>query len=537
MDRRIDGLLRTLCALLLLAGALEADVLVMKDGRRIEGTVTAQDAQTVKLHTNVGDFEFPAADVERVEKGKTSAQEFDERFQAAKSAADFFALGQWADQKKLRGEAKKAMRKVLELEPKHAGANTFLGKVLYKDDWLTPAERDKRAAADAEAEMLAKGFVRWQERWVTPEERGHLERNEVLVEGKWIPFADAQRKQGLELFGEQWLPRAEALARADAARVEELLKLPLQKALGDDALVIGDYPEAELATIVGGLRKGRDWFDGTYKAPAGLEMLGGRLAEIYVWNKPEGYLDSVAHFASLTHSIPANWGDAVQKAFGFVWWDPYALSSARQWGRSNADIEGHCYHHWGHLLANRLGYDGRLLPPWYEEGVASLMEFRAHGQNLVFCKGDLVERPIPGDPTGGNGKWRPPETKVAKKAAPPPKFDAATLRGGAWRDALRGGLAQDAIPAFDEIATRQFDELTLPDITAAMAIVEWIEGHGPGALRAFHDELRKAAPPAPNRVLPNSILRGECYDKAFQAAVRLSWKDADAAWRTWFRSR
>jgi hypothetical protein len=164
------------------------------------------------------------------------------------------------------------------------------------------------------------------------------------------------------------------------------------------------------------------------------------------------------------------------------------------------------------------------------------MEFRTHGVNLVFCKGELVEKPIPGDGTGGSGKGPVTDTKVLKKTAPA-DFDGKSMRGGAWRDALRGGLGRDAIPPFDELAARQFNELTLPDITAAMAIVEWVEGHGPGALRAFHDELRKAAPPAPNRVLPNSLLREACYEKAFQAAVRLSWRDADAAWRTWFRSR
>lgn len=537
MGSRTRNLLCGLAASLFLAGVLAADVLVMKDGRRIEGTITAQDAQKVKITTSFGDFEFPMAQVDRIEKGKTSAQNFDERFKAAKSADEFFALGQWADQKKMRAEAKKSMKRALELDPQHAGANLFFGKVQYKGEWLTPAERDARAAADAEAEMLAKGFVRWKDQWVTPEEKGHLEKNEVLVEGKWIPFEAAQRKKGLELFGEQWLPRAEALARADEAKVEDVLKKSLGKAVGDDALVAGDFDTEELERIVAGLKKGRDWFDATYKAPAGLEMFGGRLAELYVWSDNDLYLGGVAHFASLTQSIPPNWTEAVQKSFGFVYWDPLPVSSARLWGRGRDDIEGHCYHHWGHLLGNRLGYDGRLLPPWYEEGLASLMEFRAHGVNLVFCKGELVEKPIPGDGTGGGGKGPVPDTKVLKKTAPPANFDGKTMRGGAWRDALRGGLVKDSIPAFDEIAGRQFNELTLPDITASMAIVEWIEGHGPGALRAFHDELRKAAPPAPNRVLPNSLLREACYDKAFQAAVRLSWKDADAAWRTWFKSR
>jgi hypothetical protein len=534
MSLRLDrGLLGW--ALVLLAGLSRADVLIMKDGRRIEGTVTAQDSTKVKIQTSFGDFEFPMTQVDRIEKGKTSAQSFDERFKAAKSAEDFFALGQWAEEKKMRPEAKKAMKRVLELEPKHAGANTFFGKVEYKGVWLTPAERDARAASDAEAEMLAKGFVRWKEQWVTAEEKGHLEKNEVLVEGKWIPFEAAQRKRGLELFGEQWLPRAEALARADSQKVEQVLKLTLGKALGEDVFVTGDYREDELQKIVAGLKKGRAWFDGTYKSPPGLELFGNRLAELYVWNKNEGYLDSLAHFASLTQSIPPNWAEAVQRAFGFVYWDPLPLSSARQWGRSEADIEGHCYHHWGHLLANRLGYDGRLLPPWYEEGIASLMEFRTHGVNLVFCKGELVEKPIPGDPTGGGGKRPLPDTKVLTKAKPPPDLDGKAMRDGGWRDALKGAL--DAIPPFDEIAARQFNELTLPDIAAAMAMVEWIESHGPGALRLFHDELRKAAPPSPNRVLPNALLREAAYEKAFQAAVKRSWKDADAAWRSWFRTR
>jgi hypothetical protein len=115
-----------------------------------------------------------------------------------------------------------------------------------------------------------------------------------------------------------------------------------------------------------------------------------------------------------------------------------------------------------------------------------------------------------------------------------PDWNDLVYRGG-WRDALKGAL--EGIPPFDEIAGRQFNELTLPDIAAAMAMVEWIESHGPGALRLFHDELRKAAPPSPNRVLPNALLREACYEKAFQAAVKRSWKDADAAWRSWFRTR
>ena len=42
------------------------------------------------------------------------------------------------------------------------------------------------------------------------------------------------------------------------------------------------------------------------------------------------------------------------------------------------------------MLVNRLKYDGRLLPPWYEEAVAALVEHHAHAVNRVFCRTRLA---------------------------------------------------------------------------------------------------------------------------------------------------
>jgi len=194
-------------------------------------------------------------------QGPTRAQEFEARFRAAKTAEEFFQLGQWAIEKKLKSEAKKAMKRALELDPRHAGANQYFGKVEYKGEWLDPAERDARVAKDLEAEMLAKGLVRWKDSWVTVEEHSHLSKGEVLYEGKWIPFEDAQRRKGLELFEGEWLARPEALARQTAFDIEKLLARPLQEVLGTDALLAGDVDEAALKAISAGLDKGRLWFD------------------------------------------------------------------------------------------------------------------------------------------------------------------------------------------------------------------------------------------------------------------------------------
>lgn len=533
----------TVFVALALVSIARADTIVLKDGRRIEGTVVSDAGGVVKVQTRLGDLEFPRADVASIEKSKTRSQEFADKEAAAKSAEDFYQLGLWAEQKKLKAETKKSMARALELDPNHALAHGWFGHVQYKGEWMTPADRDARMAKELEAEMLAKGLVRWQDRWVTPDEKAHLEKGEILVEGKWLTFPESQRKKGLEEFNGAWLPRAEALARIDVAAVEKVISATLPIAMTDDAIVAGPFPAETLEQICAGLKKGRAWFDRVYKSPHSLDLCGGRLAELYIFGESEPYLSTIPHFNALTKTLPEGWAEAVTKTHGYFFADPYPLSSARLWQRAEDDLIGHCYHHWGHLLLERLGYDGRLLPPWYEEGLAGLLEYRSHERNAVFCRGRAriggEERPA--GPSTGGGRPRAPGTKAGSSPAPPPKvgadFDPKDLGEGRWKEALKAGIEAKTAPPFDHLATLQFTELESADIAASMGIVEWLESRGPDALRAFHDELRKAAPLAPSRVIENSWQRDACYQKAFMAAVKMGWKEADQAWRQWLLSR
>jgi hypothetical protein len=526
-----------LLALAALCGAARADLLVTKDGRRLEGKVVAETAAAVRFQTGAGEIEVPRDQIASLERGRTRAEELAEREKTARTADEVFALVRFADENGMKAQAKRLVKRALALDPMHAGANQYVGNVLYKGAWMTPAERDRRAAADQEAEMLARGLVRWQDRWVTPEEQGHLARGEELVDGVWLSFPEAQRRRGLEEFQGQWLPRPEALARQDVAAVEKVVSLDLNVLVGPDAILAGPQDEAGLQAIAAGLAKGRAWFDATFQSKPGLELFGGRLAEFYMFEPSDAYTGSVEHFAGLTKTVGEGWADAVKKTHGFLWWDPYPLSSARRWNRNPQDLVGHCYHHWGHLLLNRLGYDGHLLPPWFDEGLAAVLEYRSHGRNDVFCRGSRKEAPA-GPSTGGFDPRPKPSTKVgkggmlARTVAP---FDPKAMQDGAWLAALKAGLPQ--VPAFDTLASLQFDELETADIAAAMGIVSWLESRGDGALRRFLDELRKRAPKPPQRVLSTTWEREACYEAAFQAACKLGLKQADQAWREWTASR
>lgn len=520
MVDKLRELARLVTVLVAFSIAAFGDVLHLKDGRRIEGVVTEETSKIVRVKTRLGVLEFKPSEVKSITRGKTKHQEFEERWEAAKTAEEFFQLGQWAEKKRMRKETRRAMKEAVKLDPKHAGANGWLGLVEYQGEWMTPEERDQRMAADREAQMRARGLVRYGERWVTPDERDKLEAGLVLHEGQWIPFADAQRAKGLEEFEGRWITRTEAFARTHAAEASVRAKIPFAVHLNAEAVIAGPAKPEYLAEIGDGVLVGRQWFNELMKAEPGLRLLAGRLAEFYAFageNQP--YFDSVEYFGSLTPTVPEGWAPIAAKSHGFFWTDPYTLSSARKWHRGLDGLKGHCFHHWGHMLLNRLGYDGRLLPPWYEEAFASLTEFNIHERNAVFCRARTSSS------TG----------TVAKKSGL--AYDLKRVREGNWRKALKEALDEGVVPSIDKLAQRDFSDLEVLDIAAGMGILEWIDSHGPGALRKFHDEVRKHAPEIPHRIVPLVHDRLAGYDAAFQAATGRGWKAAERTWRKWFLSR
>jgi len=508
---------------LALALAARADVVVLKDGRRIEGEIAREDAEKVVVRTGLGELSFARAEVREIERGKTPRTEFAEREARARTSEEFFALGEWAQGQKLESLARKAWKRALELDGEHAGARGRLGFVRHGSEWLTVEQRDARLRDEDAAAKRAAGLVEHDGRWVTPEDKARLQAGLVEHEGRWITQDERERLLGNELFGGRWLPRAEALARTHAAQTARTVELPLYDALGAQVLVVGTFERAWLESLAVDLDRARAWFDASFGAPAGLELYGGALAEVYVWGADaRPYERSVALFSSWTPTATPEWSAAVTRAYGLYWFDPYPLSSARQAHRPSEDLAGHCAHQLGHLMLGRLGYDGRLLAPWYDEALAALVEFEVYGRNAVFCQ----ER---------GASFRGGTAASAGRA----KFDydPAAVRAGDWRATLAAALEAGAVGTFDTIARKAFSDLELLDVAAGMGILTWLGEHertsGVPALGAFHAALRKSAPPVPLRVHDSSTERNAAYDAAFRAAVGLDLREADKEWRAW----
>lgn len=505
-----------------LAVLARADVVLTKDGRRLEGTIVSVTKAEVVIETRIGRVTVARADVREIQRGNTPRQEFDARFEAARGdVAGLLALATWAKEQKLDSEARKCFRRVVELEPANEAANLGLGHVLHKGEWLTPKERDKRVHAEDVAAKRAAGLVEHEGRWVTPEDKARLEAGLVQVDGQWLTLAEAKARLGLGELDGEWVP----LTAADAVRRmrERLAAVDARGdyALGADVAVAGPWPKEFLADIAAGLDRGRALFDAQFAdAPRGVALFGGKAAEFYAWHRDSRpYLASIEPLSAITTTVGAPWREAVKDTHGWVFWDPYPVSSVRAGKRPEFHVAGHCYYHYGHVLLNRHRYDGRLLPAWFGEGYASLLEWWVHGCNTVVSKADS---PTTVDGTTAKGREAP--------------FARATLTRGDWQVELRRALeAKDPrLVPFDKLAQKSLGQLTPVDVAMAMGIVLWVERSGDGALARFHAALKASAPAPPEQELGRTADRVARYDAAFQAAVSLDSKAADRAWRLWF---
>ena len=308
---------------------------------------------------------------------------------------------------------------------------------------------------------------------------------------------------------------AERRSRADMQLAQQRTGVELTCVTSPWALVAGTLPEEFLQRTLERIGAGREWFHEVFALDQDDPFVGDRLPQFYLFgDDSQPYLATCAWFAGLSPTVGPDWGEAVQGLHGFFWWDPYPLSSARRWNRPLKDLEGRCFHHAGHLWLNRLGYDGKLLPAWYEESFSALMEHRAQGRNGTYC--------VPSRPANS-----------ATQATGGARIKTDDFVKGGWRKGLAAALQEGGVPSFDVVSQRDLGALELLDIAAGMAILEWLLEHE-GALPRFHTALRASAPAPPARHLESGVDRRAAYDRAFQAAVQSDWKTVDETWRSWF---
>ncbi|MCU0727589.1 MAG: hypothetical protein MUE73_17665 [Planctomycetes bacterium] len=123
---------------LLLAGPALADTLHLKDGTKFEGQVISDSGGILRFRTAGGVLEFAKDKVDRVEKGKTRAEEFAERRKAIPEGdvPALLDLARWCAEEKLPAQRRKTLQEIVRLCPDHPETRRDLGQAHSKGAWV-----------------------------------------------------------------------------------------------------------------------------------------------------------------------------------------------------------------------------------------------------------------------------------------------------------------------------------------------------------------------------------------------------------------
>ena len=166
---------------LLASADLSADVVKLTDGGEIRGLVkspaakprkdqVAESDEVVVESLTGAEITVAREQVAFITKRPRAVEEYESLARRVADTVDGrWQLAEWCRQHGLSEPRKEQLQRILELDPEHKPAHYGLGHKRQGNTWTTPEEAD--------AELLAAGYVRYKGRLLTTLERDLMESN------------------------------------------------------------------------------------------------------------------------------------------------------------------------------------------------------------------------------------------------------------------------------------------------------------------------------------------------------------------------
>ncbi len=161
---------------LLLSAPAFADLVILDDCRRLEGETKINGSELI-LSGPFGKLRIPRKQVWKVIPQETPWAKFDRSFKAiaADNAAAFTELGTWAKSVGLKQQSVKAFEAAVSADADNATARAALGYEKIAGNWL----RDEEL-------LKAKGWVKFDDIWYTPEEFRDMKKTPAAEAKAWV---------------------------------------------------------------------------------------------------------------------------------------------------------------------------------------------------------------------------------------------------------------------------------------------------------------------------------------------------------------
>ncbi len=491
--------LAVLCLLVLVTAAPAfAHEVVMNDGTKYEGKILRNDEKNVVIETTFDGMKtLEKADVKSVnDRVPPLREQLKYRAKTAEDHAARWDLYAWAKKKGFKDELGYILEAIVDLKPGDRKARKLLGHKKVDGRWMSPDEETRYLKEKFEAEQRAKGLVRYEGEWVTPEERDarekgllkdgdewvteeewHKRRGEKLVNGKWIKVgfkegtaltAKALRESRVKL-AYHWSAHFDALAEIKPSLAKRVLA-SCEKAFGVMRTTLrptsDDYPETVEERIklvllkkIPGFMRFSQWFDKTYKAD----------------------------------SLVPGFVSAVQRQHSWWWVQDLRWTAAYQFPNTDKTFVSNVVHNAGLILLTRYKANYKFPSVWLREGFAYYLEMEALGysQSFTLGKGGSAGAGMKGPTWADSGQWRASLKKLVSEGQDPP---------------LR------------RVARMSIDQFGYQELVKSWSVVEFLVRKDAKKFKAFIDLSKD---------------RSKTEEDALKAAFGWSYKRADTAWRAY----
>jgi len=481
--------------LALVAGAasLRADILHLKDGRKIEGKIVEEEGGNYVVKLKGGTMKIAKKDVSRVEARKLPEEEFQGKLAALKTddIPGLMGLATWCKEQGLKKEEREVLGRIVRLEPKNEEANLALGNIKVNGEWVSPSEAKSLKEKAEAAEKEAQGLAFYKGKWIPREDKENLEKGLVLHDGKWLTPEQLKESQGLVKIGDKWVPKSEKVRAETVQEFKDKLKRDAACSVSEHFKVVHVNGQEIADKLAQQAEECYKYFN---------ELFGLRETKKH-WTLTADYyvVDSDNLFKDFVDTIATRYVkdksaiDWIKRPGSDDFHNSKPAPIACHVLKANQDEEGHICHIAGHFLLN--WHTSVNNPDWLVEGFASFMEVKFREASRVRCSTRATY--------GGSAK-------VAEKAK-----DFA-----AWKDLVKESVLDKQDTPMLQMKEYDLNRLDFEHLSKSWSVVTFL-------ITEHKDKFVKWI---------EGIKKGEPQDRALFLAFNWKVEELDDAWRKWVKS-